>query len=108
MPCRPNRHVVAVTPETDFVTRLDTELVAQFLGDDDLAFRAHSMSHTVKYDSVRSGGDGHRSAAERRELLDRADPSVDVGRLLERVTVAHVVGERPTSEARHGVDDGGW
>lgn len=41
--------VVVVEPEVDLVARFDAEVVSQFLGDDDLPFGAHAVSHTVKY-----------------------------------------------------------
>ena len=53
-----------------------------------------------------SGSDGHRSAGERRDLLDRTHCGTDGGRLLERVAVADFIGEGPSCEGRHGVDHG--
>ena len=44
-----DRDVVVVEPETDLVARPDAELVTERLRDHDLAFRPHSMSHTVQY-----------------------------------------------------------
>ena len=38
--------VVAVEPEVDLVAWFDAELVAELLGDDDLAFGANTVSHT--------------------------------------------------------------
>jgi hypothetical protein len=49
-----NRDVIVVTPEVDLVARLDPEFVAQFLGNDDLAFGPDAMSHTRQYNQ---GGD---------------------------------------------------
>jgi len=42
----PDRDVVAMEPEVDLVARLDPELVAKLLWDDDLSFRPDPMSHT--------------------------------------------------------------
>jgi hypothetical protein len=41
-----NRDVIVVTPKVDLIAGLDSEFVAQFLGDDYLAFRPYTMSHT--------------------------------------------------------------
>lgn len=45
----PNRDVVVVTPEADLVSGLDAELVAELLGNDDLALRPDAVSHTNRY-----------------------------------------------------------
>jgi hypothetical protein len=42
--------MIAVAPETHLVARLDAQLVAQVLRDDDLTFRSDAMSHTSQYD----------------------------------------------------------
>lgn len=46
---RSDGDVVVMEPEADLVTRLDAKLVAQLLGDHDLALGADTMSHTYKY-----------------------------------------------------------
>lgn len=45
--------VTVVEPEGDFVTRMDTQLVAELLRDDDLTFRPNSVSHTDEYNLPR-------------------------------------------------------
>ena len=44
-----NRDVVLVQPEVDLIAWFDAQLIAQLLGDDNLAFSANAMSHTSKY-----------------------------------------------------------
>jgi len=44
-----NRHMITVSPEADFVTRLDPQLIAQLLGDHDLPLEPHTVSHTPEY-----------------------------------------------------------
>ena len=46
-----NGEVVFVQPEIDLVTRFDTELIAQLLGNNDLPLGADAMSHTTRYNS---------------------------------------------------------
>lgn len=46
---RPQCDMVVVAPKADFVTRLDSEFVAQLLGNHDLALRTDTMSHTSQY-----------------------------------------------------------
>lgn len=41
--------VIALTPEGDLVTGADAEIVAQFLGYDDLPLRSDPVSHTREY-----------------------------------------------------------
>lgn len=45
----PKRDVVVVQPEVDLIAGFDAELVAELLGNDDLALRSHTASHTNKY-----------------------------------------------------------
>ena len=46
--------MVVLAPEADLVTRLDPEFVSQLLGNDDLALRPDTMSHTDEYNSIGS------------------------------------------------------
>jgi hypothetical protein len=46
---RTQGHVIVVEPEAHLVAWLDSELVAQILGDHHLAFGTHPMSHTEQY-----------------------------------------------------------
>jgi hypothetical protein len=49
---RSDGDVIVVEPEADLVARLNAELIAKFLRDDDLSFRPNSMCHTGEYNRV--------------------------------------------------------
>lgn len=51
---RAHGDVIVVEPEGDFVTWMDSQLVAQVLRDDNLPLRPNSMSHTIKYNFTAS------------------------------------------------------
>jgi hypothetical protein len=55
--------VVAVEPELDLVTRLDSELAAKLLRDDHLALGADSRSHTKQYNQTLLLDDGEDGTA---------------------------------------------
>lgn len=46
---RAERNMIAVEPEAHLVARLDAQLVAQVLRDDDLSLRTDALSHTGQY-----------------------------------------------------------
>lgn len=46
---RAHHHMIAVTPEVDFVAGFDAQFVTQILGNDDLSLRSDTMSHTDEY-----------------------------------------------------------
>lgn len=52
---RSHRDMIVVDPEADLVARLDPQLIAELLRNDDLAFRPDSMSHTTEYNLLQTG-----------------------------------------------------
>lgn len=48
MACRPDGHVIPVTPERHLIARLDPQLIPELLRNDHLPLGADTMSHTNK------------------------------------------------------------